>query len=73
MIRSHLISQHIVPDTDGSFVIESFDSQFIYLRNIMTGSKNLLIQGSASNNRLLPAVFFKKHDENGYELHFCTQ
>ena len=41
-----LLTEHMVPQTDNNFMIETYDSQFIYLKNIMTGRKKILIQGS---------------------------
>ena len=41
-----LVKEHMVPFTDSMFMIETYDSQFIYLKNIMTGRKKILIQGS---------------------------
>ena len=41
-----LLKEHMVPQTNYMFMIETNDSQFIYLKNIMTGRKKILIQGS---------------------------
>ena len=41
-----LVKEHMVPQTNCMFMIETYDSQFIYLKNIMTGRKKVLIQGS---------------------------
>ena len=41
-----LVKEHMVPFTDSMFMIETYDSQFIYLKNIITGRKKILIQGS---------------------------
>ena len=41
-----LVKEHMVPQTNCMFMIETYDSQFIYLKNIMTGRKKILIQGS---------------------------
>ena len=41
-----LVKEHMVPQTKCMFMIETYDSQFIYLKNIMTGRKKILIQGS---------------------------
>ena len=40
------ISAHIIPRTDYKFTLELDDSQFVYLRNIETGERQILIQGS---------------------------
>ena len=41
-----LVKEHMVPQTNCMFMIETYDSQFIYLKNIITGRKKILIQGS---------------------------
>ena len=41
-----LVKEHMVPQTNSMFMIETYDSQFIYLKNIITGRKKILIQGS---------------------------
>ena len=38
-LRTPLVSSHMVPDTDNCFVLEFYESQFIYLRNIKTGER----------------------------------
>ena len=41
-----LLYTHIVPNTGNRFVLEFNGSQFIYLRSIETGARQILIQGS---------------------------
>ena len=67
------ISQHIVPNTDNNFLLEFHESQYIYLRNIQTGARQVLIKGSPNALMMggLPCSFFQKCS-HGYEVHFCT-
>ena len=67
-----LLTEHMVPQTDSNFMIETYDSQFIYLRDIMTGRKKILIQGSCFSDKKFPSVLFLQV-EDGYDLHFCTK
>ena len=41
-----LISKHMIPDTDFKFMLECYDSQFIRLRTVETGSRQILIQAT---------------------------
>ena len=43
--RSHvpLISAHMIPGTDYKFMLEFVDSQFVYLVNVETKEKQILI------------------------------
>ena len=65
------ISAHIIPRTDYKFTLELDDSQFVYLRNIETGERQILIQGSPNSFYWNTCSFFLKGGD-GYELHFCT-
>ena len=47
-LRYPIIPAHILPETDKNFMLELNESRFIYLRNIDTGSKKILIEGSTS-------------------------
>ena len=68
-----LISGHMIPGTDSKLMLEFYDSQFVTLRTVETGQRQILIQGSPNgmerNN--YPCSFFLKCGD-GYELHFCT-
>ena len=60
----------MIPDTFFKFMLEFDDSQFVYLRNVESGLRQIIIQGSPNSPLDIPCSFFLKCGE-GYELHFC--
>lgn len=67
-----LLAEHIIPNTECQFMIECYDSQFIYLRTVATGERQILIHGSVNNPKGLPSLFFLSCGHGDYELHFPT-
>ena len=61
----------MIPGTDNRFMLEFYDTQFVTLRDIKTGSRQILIQGSPHSSMNSPCALFIESGD-GYELHFCT-
>ena len=66
-----LLYEHIIPGTDNRFMLEFYDTQFVTLRDVKTGSRQIIIQGSPNSSEKFPCALFLESGE-GYELHFCT-
>ena len=67
-----VLQEHVVPGTGCSFMVETHDTQFIYIRDIESGRSKRVIKGSANNDKKYASVVFIPN-ENGYDLHFCTK
>jgi hypothetical protein len=67
-----LIPGHMIPGTDFKFTVELYDSQFVTIRTVETGQRQVLIQGSPNGvwNNPYPCSFFLECGD-GYEFHFC--
>ena len=67
-----IFSANMIPGTENKLMLSFSDSQFVYLCNVETGLKQILIQGSPNSNKYnnYPCFFFLKSGD-GYELHFC--
>ena len=44
----------------------------MYIRNIATGKRKMLIKGSGINDKKYPSIIFLKSTD-GYDLHFSTR
>ena len=62
----------MIPGTDFKFTVELYDSQFVTIRAVETGKRQVLIQGSPNSYRFatFPCSFFLECGD-GYEFHFC--
>ena len=70
-LQTPLITKHMIPDTDFKFMLECYGSQYIRLRTVETGARQILIQDTPKCPKQIPCSFFLKSSD-GYELHFCT-
>ena len=55
-----LISPHMIPETQNTFMLELHEAQYVYVRNVSTGARQELIQGSPNCPKGTPCAFFLK-------------